>query len=242
MQNSETTEQDVITPGAIASGASYSNRINPCGTVAPHSSQVAGETTQSPIPEEDSRPQHAGTTKSSRRRTVKGRKSGKTSQRKGTAPKGRTARPKENWQHHPRGSFEAAEFLAVEGYIVAKPIGPDPVFDLLGRSLDREIIVKVVRPREPVRGAARVAELYLPEILMLKPYYRSPEDFVEFWVFSREAGLARYRVFDWGIANVATITKLIKTPPAPVRETQNVKNPPADRQTRNSPCPVSISG
>jgi hypothetical protein len=45
MQNSETNEQDVITPGAIASGASYSNRINPCGTVAPYSSQVAGETT-----------------------------------------------------------------------------------------------------------------------------------------------------------------------------------------------------
>ena len=45
MQNSETNEQDVIAPGAIASGALYSNRINPCGTVAPHSSQVAGETT-----------------------------------------------------------------------------------------------------------------------------------------------------------------------------------------------------
>ena len=44
MQNSETNEQDVIAPGAMASGASYSNRINPC-TVAPHSSQVAGETT-----------------------------------------------------------------------------------------------------------------------------------------------------------------------------------------------------
>ena len=44
MQNSETNEQDVITPGAMASGASYSNRINPC-TVAPYSSQVAGETT-----------------------------------------------------------------------------------------------------------------------------------------------------------------------------------------------------
>ena len=44
MQNSETNEQDVITPGAMASGALYSNRINPC-TVAPRSSQVAGETT-----------------------------------------------------------------------------------------------------------------------------------------------------------------------------------------------------
>jgi hypothetical protein len=45
MQNSETNEQDVIAPGAIASGASYSNRINPCGTVSHESSQVTGETT-----------------------------------------------------------------------------------------------------------------------------------------------------------------------------------------------------
>ncbi|MGA2698854.1 MAG: hypothetical protein ABSE74_04350 [Methanoregula sp.] len=45
MQNSETNEQDVIAPGAIASGASYSNRINPCGTVSHESSQIAGETT-----------------------------------------------------------------------------------------------------------------------------------------------------------------------------------------------------
>jgi len=33
----ETHEQDVIAPGAIASGASYSNRISPC--------EIAGETT-----------------------------------------------------------------------------------------------------------------------------------------------------------------------------------------------------
>jgi hypothetical protein len=31
MQNAETNEQDVIAPGAIASGAVYSNRINPEG-------------------------------------------------------------------------------------------------------------------------------------------------------------------------------------------------------------------
>jgi hypothetical protein len=229
----ETNEQDVIAPGATASGASYSNRMSPC--------EIAGETTPS-LTEEVNKPQHTGTTKSPRRRTIKSRKSGKTSRRKGTALKGQTTRPHVNWQHPPRGSFEAAEFLAGEGYIVAKPIGPDPVFDLMGRSRDQEIIVKVVRPREPVRGAARVAELYLPEILMLKPYYRSPEDFVEIWIYSREVGLARYRVFDWGIANAATITKLIKTPPAPVRETQNIKNLPANGQTRNSPCPVSVSG
>ncbi|MGA2162613.1 MAG: hypothetical protein ABSG28_10540 [Methanoregula sp.] len=38
------TQEDVIAPGAMASGALYSNRINPCGTVAPHSSPAAGET------------------------------------------------------------------------------------------------------------------------------------------------------------------------------------------------------
>ena len=38
MIETTTTEQDVIAPGAMASGASYSNRINPCGI-------TAGETT-----------------------------------------------------------------------------------------------------------------------------------------------------------------------------------------------------
>ncbi|MFZ1898544.1 hypothetical protein [Methanoregula sp.] len=45
MEGISTTQEDVITPGAIASGATYSNRINPCGTVSHESSQVAGETT-----------------------------------------------------------------------------------------------------------------------------------------------------------------------------------------------------
>jgi hypothetical protein len=53
MQNSETNEQDVIAPGAMASGALYSNRMNPC-TVAPKSSQVAGETTVIPLIKEGS--------------------------------------------------------------------------------------------------------------------------------------------------------------------------------------------
>jgi len=45
MQNSETTEQDVIAPGAMASGASYSNRINPYGTAPIASGPATGETT-----------------------------------------------------------------------------------------------------------------------------------------------------------------------------------------------------
>lgn len=44
MEISETNGQDVIAPGAMASGASYSNRMNPC-TAAPVSSPVAGGTT-----------------------------------------------------------------------------------------------------------------------------------------------------------------------------------------------------
>jgi hypothetical protein len=43
MEISETNGQDVIAPGAIASGASYSNRIIPC-TAAPATSAAAGET------------------------------------------------------------------------------------------------------------------------------------------------------------------------------------------------------
>jgi len=44
MEISETNGQDVTAPGAMASGASYSNRINPC-TVVPISHTVTGETT-----------------------------------------------------------------------------------------------------------------------------------------------------------------------------------------------------
>jgi hypothetical protein len=46
MQNAETSGQNMTTLGTIAAGATSSNRINPC-TAAPHSSQVAGETTDS---------------------------------------------------------------------------------------------------------------------------------------------------------------------------------------------------
>jgi len=241
MEDISTTHEDVITPGAIASGATYSNRINPCGTVSQECSHVAGETTPSLIPEE-TRPQHAGTTPAPRRRTVKGRKYGNASRRKNPAPAGLTARPKENWQHVPRGTWEAADLLAAEGYIVGKTTGPAPVFDLVGRSPDQAILVKIVRPRQPVTGAARVAELYLPEILTLRPYYRLASDIIELWVFSKEAGLLRYRVFDWGIANTKTITKILKIPPATAPVRQNVPQNYSDQQTRNSPCPVSVSG
>jgi len=45
MEDISTTNEDVIAPGAIASGASYSNRINPCETVTAPGSPAAGETT-----------------------------------------------------------------------------------------------------------------------------------------------------------------------------------------------------
>lgn len=45
MEYISTTNEDVIAPGAIASGASYSNRIIPCETVPATGSPAAGETT-----------------------------------------------------------------------------------------------------------------------------------------------------------------------------------------------------
>lgn len=38
----ETNEQDVIASGAIASGATYSNRINPCEAVAGETTKISG--------------------------------------------------------------------------------------------------------------------------------------------------------------------------------------------------------
>lgn len=204
----EANEQDVNAPGAIASGASYSNRISPC--------EIAGETTNVLIPETGAETMSGGTDKTSHRRTVKSRKTRTGSRRKGRAG---SAPSHEIWLRPPKGTFEAAKILAAEGYIIGKTTGPAPVFDLVGKSPEQGILVKIVRPREPVRGAARVAVLYLPEILLLRSYYRSPADSIELWIFSREIGLARYRVFDWGLANVTTVAKLFKTQPSktPVR-------------------------
>ncbi len=43
MIGTTTTEQDVIAPGAMASGASYSNRINPCEAVAGETTDILRE-------------------------------------------------------------------------------------------------------------------------------------------------------------------------------------------------------
>ncbi|WP_292369692.1 hypothetical protein [Methanoregula sp. UBA64] len=220
----QTTEQGVIAPGAIASGATYSNRIIPC--------TIAGETTNVLLPEPGTKKLPGGTGRTSHRRTVKNRKTRAGSHRK---TKAGSARPHEIWLRPPKGTFEAAKILAAEGYIIGKTTGPAPVFDLVGRSPEQGILVKIVRPREPVRGAARVAELYLPEILLLRSYYRSPADSIELWIFSREIGLARYRVFDWGIANVTTVTKLFKTQPSGKVAGQTGQKNLVEQQTRNSP-------
>ena len=223
----------MIDSGAVTSDTTHSNRISPCEPPA------AGKTTDLLFPETDAGKTTAGTGKTSRRRTVKNRKTRTGSHRKGRT---QSASSHENWLRPPKGTFEAAKILAAEGYIVGKTTGPAPLFDLVGRSSEQGILVKIIRPREPVRGAARVTELYLPEILLLRSYYRSPADSIELWIFSREVGLARYRVFDWGIANVTTVTKLFKTQPITSPKGKTIRKYRVDQQTRNSPCPNSVSG
>ena len=227
-------EQGVITPGAVASGALQSNRINPCET-------VAGETTNVRIAGESGTAPMAPVSGSPRRRTTRGNRSRK-GRRKTTSRVRRHAQPGVIWQHTPRGTFEAAKILDAEGYIVGKTTGPDPVFDLVGRSPEQAILVKVVRPRQPVHGAARVAELYLNEIRRLQPYCRTADDRIEIWTFSREIGLARYRVFGWGIGNAGTIAKLLKTRQESALDPQKNQELSANQPNRNSPCPDGVSG
>jgi hypothetical protein len=229
---SEMNGEEVNAPGLDTSGALQNYRINPCAT-------AAGKTTDLLFPETGAGKTTAGTGKTLRRRTVKNRKTRTGSRRKGRA---QSASSHENWLRPPKGTFEAARILADEGYIVGKTTGPAPLFDLVGRSPEQGILVKIIRPREPVRGAARVTELYLPEILLLRSYYRSPAAYIELWIFSREVGLARYRVFDWGIANVTTVTKLFKTQPSTASTGKSSQKFHADQQTRNSPSPVGVSG
>lgn len=235
MINTTTNKKDVIAPGTDIFDATYNNRINPCG-------QCAGETNGIHSAEEPGTPPRVTKAGRLRPHTVKGRKRGKGHRRHTKNPGGRTTQPNEVWQHPNRGTWEAAGILKDEGYTVGKTIGPDPAFDLMGNSPAGSILVKIVRPKKVVSTASGIRELYLDDILRLQPYYLSPADVIEIWVFSRETGLLRYRVFDWGIGNVRQMNKLIKKQPEKVPDSPDTPCEPANGQTRNSPCPASPTG
>jgi len=113
-------------------------------------------------------------------------------------------------EHVPTCMFEAMRILRKEGYIPGKVQDQESVFDIVALSHRGSLLLRVVRPKEPVANARDVRELYEDEIRRLEPYYRSDGDDIQFWVFSRKKKLIRYRVYDWGIGNVETMQKIMK--------------------------------
>ena len=174
-----------------------------------------------------------------RRRTVKGRRR-RRSQRKN--PGGRSANGPNAGQHIRPGIIEAAEILIAEQYIVGKVINPASPFDLIGYRREDTILLQVVRPKQDVTNAAEVKVLYEKEIKEIQPYWKSDSENIQFWVFSRESGLFRYKVFNGGIWNVDTMQKIIQKTQAikPVQETAEVGE--EIRRMRDAPCPATQTG
>ncbi|MDO9323331.1 MAG: hypothetical protein Q7T80_00055 [Methanoregula sp.] len=148
---------------------------------------------------------------------------------------------KRNGHHVPRGSCEIAGLLEEEGYIVGIVPDPDSPFDLIGWSNTGSILVRVARPKELVANARNVREQYEEVVRVMEPYYRSETDNIQFMVLSREHGLLRYRVYDWGIGNEKTMQKIMKIPREFPSEQQTGITVPANQRARTSPCPVAPS-
>jgi hypothetical protein len=174
-----------------------------------------------------------------RRRTVKGRKRRRSSRKN---PGGRSANGPNAGQHIRPGIIEAAEILIAEQYIVGKVVNPASSFDLTGHRRKDTILLRVVRPKQNVTVAADVKVQYEKEIREIQPYWRSDTDNIQFWVFSRENGLFRYKVFNGGIWNVDTMLKIIQKTQAtkPNQETAAVGE--EIRRMRDAPCPVAPTG
>lgn len=174
--------------------------------------------------------------RSPRKQTVRSRKTRRGRKRN---PRGRATKGPNAGQHIRPGILEAAEILIAEGYTVGKVVNPGSPFELVGHRIGEMIWVSVVRPRQDVTNAAQVMETYRGKIQEIGAYWRSGADNFQFWVFSRERGLFRYKVFNGGIWNVETMQKFKQKKPAenPIHETGRI----ADdiRRTRNAPCPAN---
>ncbi len=134
--------------------------------------------------------------------TVRARKSRKGIQSSGRIPK--KAR-KPAGRNIPGGVSEAARILKEWGYIVGRVDDPDWPFSLIAQRGSENLSVRVVRPREPVANASDVRHYFSREVLEMQPYWDSDASNIQFWLFSRVAGLLRYRVFRGGIWNVETM-------------------------------------
>jgi len=151
----------------------------------------------------------------------------------------RSKTKKPSGTHNPRCLPEAIRILEAEGYRVFRNHDPGFPFNLDAWNHQDSLLVRVVLPRDPVRNAANVAELYEQEIRQMESHWKSHTDNLQFWIFSREKGLLRYRVYDWGIGNVETMQKIMKTDAIPALVPRTVTPACPVQQSRSAPCPFS---
>ena len=172
-----------------------------------------------------------------RRQTVKAKKSRagarKTRKRTARKPPGR---------HVPGGVAEAARILKEQGYIVGRVIDPACPISLIAHKGREMLSVAVVRPREPVMNASDVRYWYSREVLELQPYWNSDADNIQFWLFSRVAGLLRYRVFRGGIWNVETMQNGWQEKRAATADQESENEEVAVQRSRTAPSPVRATG
>jgi hypothetical protein len=142
----------------------------------------------------------------------------------------------------PNGVTEAKQVLKNEGYIVGKVDDPDIPFDLIAHRGRENLSLRVVRSREPVVNAADVKDYFSREVIEMQPYWNSDADNIQFWLFSRVAGLLRYRVFRGGIWNVETMQKGWQEKRAGKADQETAKEGSAIQKSRTAPFPVHATG
>lgn len=103
--------------------------------------------------------------------------------------------------------LEAMEILKSEGWVIGKILDPEIPFDIIGILGKASIFVKAVKPKCPVTNAKEAAKAYYKDLKKMQPFWHSDDENLQFWVFSRVAGLLRYRVYRGGIWNEATRAK-----------------------------------
>jgi hypothetical protein len=179
--------------------------------------------------------------KSERRRTVK-RKKSKGGTRKASKQKAKVNAKKAAGRNVTAGVTEAARILREWGYIVGKVTDPDLPFNLIAHRGREHMSILVIRPREPVMNAAGVRAYHSQEVLELQPFWNSDVDNIQFWLFSRAAGLLRYRVFRGGIWNVETMQEGWQEKRAATADVKTGAKDQAVQKSRTAHGPVLITG
>ncbi|MDD5144370.1 hypothetical protein [Methanoregula sp.] len=140
------------------------------------------------------------------------------------------------------GVSEAARILKEWGYIVGRIDDPDRPFDLIARRGRENLSIRIVRPREPVRNASDVRYYYSREVLEMQPYWESDADNIQFWLFSRVAGLLRYRVFRGGIWNIETMQEGWQEKRKEKADCTTGVTGLAVQKSRTAPLPIHATG